>query len=106
MVKACQRHVLTESQSRIPTRKILSWSCSQEFISSTIIDALRSVIGDPDWTDFSVPFMDMGLDSLSVVEFRNLVQASFEGVHLASTALCREFASDDVTEDVGLPVRL
>ncbi|CAE7874991.1 eryA [Symbiodinium necroappetens] len=76
---------------------------SEEFISSTIIDALRSVIGDPDWTDFSVPFMDMGLDSLSVVEFRNLVQASFEGVHLASTALCPEFASDDAAEDVGGP---
>ncbi|CAE7603351.1 orfB [Symbiodinium sp. CCMP2456] len=71
---------------------------SEEFISSTIIDALRSVIGDPDWTDFSVPFMDMGLDSLSVVEFRNLVQASFEGVHLASTVI---FDFPTVTELTG-----
>ncbi|CAE7693543.1 eryA [Symbiodinium sp. CCMP2592] len=70
----------------------------QELISSTIIDALRSVIGDPDWTDFSVPFMDMGLDSLSVVEFRNLIQASFDGVHLASTVI---FDFPTVTELTG-----
>lgn len=30
--------------------------------------------------------MDMGLDSLAAVEFRNRVQASFEGIRLSSTA--------------------
>ena len=33
--------------------------------------------------------MDMGLDSLSAVEFRNRVQASFDGLHLASTVARR-----------------
>ena len=36
--------------------------------------------------------MDMGLDSLSAVEFRNRVQASFDGLHLASTVAWRCFS--------------
>lgn len=55
-------------------------------MNSTIIDVLCDVLGDPELSDFSVPLMDMGLDSLSAVEFRNRVQASFDGLHLASTA--------------------
>ena len=58
-------------------------------MNSTIINVLCDVLGDPDLSDFSVPLMDMGLDSLSAVEFRNRVQASFDGLHLASTVSCQ-----------------
>ena len=45
------------------------------------------VLGDDSLDDFSSPLMDMGLDSLAAVEFRNRVQASFEGVRLSSTVM-------------------
>ncbi|CAK0879996.1 unnamed protein product [Prorocentrum cordatum] len=62
-------------------------SISRDLVSSTIQDVLCDVLGDPDLADFSVPLMDMGLDSLSAVEFRNRVQASFDGLTLTATVM-------------------
>ena len=52
-----------------------------------IENVLKEVLGDDSLDDFSAPLMDMGLDSLAAVEFRNRVQASFEGVRLSSTVM-------------------
>eukprot|EP00434_Breviolum_minutum_P042552 symbB.v1.2.037879.t1/scaffold5721.1/size24240/2 len=65
----------------------MSGGVPKDLVNSTIINVLCDVLGDPDLSDFSVPLMDMGLDSLSAVEFRNRVQASFDGLHLASTVM-------------------
>eukprot|EP00971_Amphidinium_carterae_P121508 2406397-Amphidinium_carterae.1 len=40
-----------------------------------------------DELDLSTPLMEMGLDSLAGVEFRNRLQASFEGLQLSSTLM-------------------
>ncbi|CAK9055131.1 unnamed protein product [Durusdinium trenchii] len=65
----------------------MSGGVPKDLVNSTIINVLCDVLGDADLSDFSVPLMDMGLDSLSAVEFRNRVQASFDGLHLASTVM-------------------
>ena len=47
---------------------------SEDLVISTIKDALCNVLGHSD-LDFTMPLMDMGLDSLSSMEFRNRLQA-------------------------------
>ena len=60
---------------------------SRDLVRAGIENVLKEVLGDDSLDDFSSPLMDMGLDSLAAVEFRNRVQASFEGVRLSSTVM-------------------
>ncbi|CAK9054933.1 unnamed protein product [Durusdinium trenchii] len=60
---------------------------SRDLVRIGIENVLKEVLGDDSLEDFSSPLMDMGLDSLAAVEFRNRVQASFEGVRLSSTVM-------------------
>ncbi|CAJ1343367.1 unnamed protein product, partial [Effrenium voratum] len=60
---------------------------SKDLVRGGIEGVLKEVLGDDSLEDFSAPLMDMGLDSLAAVEFRNRVQASFEGVRLSSTVM-------------------
>jgi acyl transferase domain-containing protein/NADPH:quinone reductase-like Zn-dependent oxidoreductase/acyl carrier protein len=60
---------------------------SKEFVVTGIENVLKEVLGDDSLEDFSMPLMDMGLDSLAAVEFRNRVQSSFDGVRLSSTVM-------------------
>ncbi|CAJ1367639.1 unnamed protein product [Effrenium voratum] len=70
---------------------------SEDLVISTIKDALCNVLGHSD-LDFTMPLMDMGLDSLSSMEFRNRLQASVRDLRVAPTVLqdfptLRELAS-------------
>ncbi|CAE7338437.1 pikAII, partial [Symbiodinium sp. KB8] len=98
--------------------KMGSGGVPKDLVNSTIINVLCDVLGDPDLSDFSVPLMDMGLDSLSAVEFRNRVQASFDGLHLASTVMfdyptvadltdyiVAQFSDGDEADDAAIGVR-
>ena len=56
-----------------------------EEVESKVKALLGEVLGSAS-IDFAVPFMDMGLDSLSQVEFRNRLQSMFS-TKLAATAM-------------------
>ena len=71
---------------------------SKDVVRSGIEGILKEVLGDDTLSDFSSPLMDMGLDSLAAVEFRNRVQSAFDGVRLASTVMFDYPTVADLTE--------
>ena len=90
---------------------------SRDLVRTGIENVLKEVLG-ADLDDFSVPLMDMGLDSLAAVEFRNRIQCCFEGVRLSSTVMfdyptvagltdfiLSQFAPDDDVADVDVKGR-
>ena len=70
---------------------------SRDLVRTGIENVLKEVLG-ADLDDFSVPLMDMGLDSLAAVEFRNRIQCCFEGVRLSSTVMFDYPTVGDLTD--------
>eukprot|EP00931_Biecheleriopsis_adriatica_P047752 TRINITY_DN27548_c0_g2_i1.p1 TRINITY_DN27548_c0_g2~~TRINITY_DN27548_c0_g2_i1.p1 ORF type:complete len:4734 (-),score=1179.49 TRINITY_DN27548_c0_g2_i1:215-14152(-) len=61
---------------------------SADDIKGIVVGVLQDVLdGAGGDIDLSTPLMEMGLDSLAGVEFRNRLQASFEGLQLSSTLM-------------------
>jgi acyl carrier protein len=58
----------------------------KEFTDSVILSTLKEIIGDSAEIDTSLPFMEMGLDSLTAIEFRqSLIQKLENSVELSTT---------------------
>ncbi|CAE7752037.1 ppsC [Symbiodinium sp. KB8] len=60
---------------------------SADDIKGVVVGVLQDVLEGEGDLDLSTPLMEMGLDSLAGVEFRNRLQASFEGLQLSSTLM-------------------
>jgi hypothetical protein len=59
---------------------------TQDDIQGLVVGMLQDVMG-VDEINLSTPLMEMGLDSLAGVEFRNRLQGSMEGLQLSSTLM-------------------
>lgn len=64
----------------------LAGDVTQDSIKGMVVGILGELLDTGD-LDLSTPLMEMGLDSLAGVEFRNRLQASFEGLQLSSTLM-------------------
>lgn len=70
----------------------------KDLVKSGIRGILKDVLGDDSLSDFSAPPMNMVLDSLAAVEFRNRVQSAFDGVCLSSAVMFDYPNVADLTE--------
>ncbi|CAE7638189.1 pikAI [Symbiodinium microadriaticum] len=57
-----------------------------EDVRSLVVDSLTDALGTEDF-DINTPLMELGLDSLAGVEFRNRLQASVDGINLTPTLM-------------------
>lgn len=57
-----------------------------EDVRSLVVESLTDALGTEDF-DINTPLMELGLDSLAGVEFRNRLQASVDGINLTPTLM-------------------
>ena len=87
-------------QYKPATVKKIEGNMTPEVIKKTIIDVLVDVLGDVTGVNFEGAFMDMGLDSLAAVEFRNRTQQAFGGLRLSPTLMFDYPTIADLTDYV------
>eukprot|EP00931_Biecheleriopsis_adriatica_P048348 TRINITY_DN27935_c0_g1_i1.p1 TRINITY_DN27935_c0_g1~~TRINITY_DN27935_c0_g1_i1.p1 ORF type:complete len:5156 (-),score=1260.04 TRINITY_DN27935_c0_g1_i1:82-15549(-) len=59
---------------------------TQEDVKALVVGSLADVLGSDDF-DLSTPLMELGLDSLAGVEFRNRLQGAVDGIQLTPTLM-------------------
>ncbi|CAK0831545.1 unnamed protein product, partial [Prorocentrum cordatum] len=79
---------LKNFKSALASRKggVAAGNYTQADIKALVVGSLSDVLGTDEF-DLSTPLMEIGLDSLAGVEFRNRLAAAFDGVQLSSTLM-------------------
>merc|ERR1719159_1034091 len=80
--------------------KKIEGNLSEADVKKMIIGVLEDVLGDASGVNFEGAFMDMGLDSLAAVEFRNRTQQAFGGLRLSPTLMFDYPTIADLTDYV------